>query len=106
MTKSKRMDTAGWGATASRPEPDKPTDPSAQGREFHDEQKGGTTMTTPTESQRLAKLTQSALEDAEARAAKGEVPSVQELNGLRRLVERLEREREFEDLSARDRGTG
>ena len=49
-----------------------------------------------TNTQRLAKLVEAALSDAESRLAAGQAVSVAELNGLRRLVEALARNEEAE----------
>jgi hypothetical protein len=50
----------------------------------------------PTELERLARLVDEKLSDMERRAKAGELPSVSELNGARRLALWLEGERQIE----------
>lgn len=57
------------------------------------------TMTATTDAARLDRLIDAALAKAEADAAAGKPPSVSELNGLRRLIERRKEDRELEEMN-------
>ena len=52
----------------------------------------------PTHAQRLAALTEHALVQAEQKVAAGKPVSARELNGIRRLVERLEGDQRLAQL--------
>ncbi len=56
-------------------------------------------MTATTDADRLDRLVDAALAKAEADTQEGRPPSVAELNGLRRLVERRTQDRELEEMN-------
>jgi len=63
-----------------------------------------TTRCKLTEAQRLDRLVDGALKRAEDAQRAGEPPSAQELNGLRRLLDRRERDRELEEARRLTKG--
>jgi hypothetical protein len=52
------------------------------------------------EIQRLSTVIEERLADLERRTKRGETPSIAELNGVRRLIEWVERERDFAEARA------
>jgi hypothetical protein len=63
------------------------------------------TSKQPSDIDRLAALIQQKLDDLEARADAGEVPTAAELNAIRRLIVWVEREREFAAVRELTRST-
>jgi hypothetical protein len=60
--------------------------------------------TRKTPAERLARLTEMALKEAERKARAGEAGPVADLNGIRRLLDRQAMEAELEELNELTRG--